>query len=570
MLAPLTSRQTISLAATALASGRGAGLPELLELIQTLSTKVERISIGELAELIEQDAAVAARLIGVANMIAHNPGITPLTTVAHAIHQIGFHRVRSLAVSLMLIESTGARHNPAEQRMAASRALCAGLLAQACARQMHAVDPETAFACATLRQLGRILLPVVSIEHYRAAAREEKSTPEAMAFRHWFGLSPLALSRALLEKSGLPADIVATLGDFQPNRKGEAASSHGHRLIGIAEYGGRLTKLVFDPTLDDGGYARASQSLAREFSGTLPHAAELLTATLDLASERLVQFMQVPGSSSLPETIWRRVRSRLPKESEAAVTPVTRHKTVETVVEGAPESRPPIPLTFEEPPAVAVSPAARPPVAEAVAASEAAPPPAEATVATPGSTPPIPQNPPAGGLPDEITLLPEPVRSFHDSEPWLDLLRSAQDGFEATDCAVFLRSVRGGPFVLAEGLGRFTVHHQDTAAVYPGERTVFGIALTRRETVVIHDARTASMQACLPSWFCGDQDTPAAFILVPLVEDGKADGLVIIGWSAARRIELDGGHHALLRMLRGSAIRLCRDAERNQALRSAG
>src|SRR5690349_18248809 len=118
MLVPLTSRQTIDMAAAALSSGRGAGLPELLELIQTLSGRMEQISLGELTELIEQDPVVSTRIVSMANMIALNPGMTSLTSVGHAIHQIGFQRVRSLAISLMLLKSSGTRQNPLEQRQA--------------------------------------------------------------------------------------------------------------------------------------------------------------------------------------------------------------------------------------------------------------------------------------------------------------------------------------------------------------------------------------------------------------------------------------------------------------------
>jgi HD-like signal output (HDOD) protein len=214
MLVPLTARQTTDMAAAALASGRGAGLPELLELIQTLANRMEHISLGDIAELVEQDPVVSARLISMANMIANNPGMTPLTNVTHAIHQIGFQRVRSLAISLMLLKSSGARQNPPEQRQAASRALCAGLIAQACAKQITAVDTEMVFACATLRQLGRIVLPVVSIEHYRAALELAEEESENIAFRRVFGLTPLELSRELLKGYTLPAEVRQALEDF--------------------------------------------------------------------------------------------------------------------------------------------------------------------------------------------------------------------------------------------------------------------------------------------------------------------------------------------------------------------
>lgn len=563
MLVPFTSRQTIDMAAAALSSGRGAGLPELLELIQTLASRMERISLTELSELIEQDPVVATRLISLANLIAHNPGMRQLTSVSHAIHQIGFQRVRSLAISLMLLKSSGAKQNPQEQRQAASRALCAGLIAQACARQVPAVDPGMVFACATLRQLGQILLPVVSLDHYRAAIELAQEQSEAAAFRHVFGLTPLELSRELLKTYALPPEIRQALGDFHPGGSEDSApSSHGERLTGLAEYGSRLTRIVLDISLDNEAYARETAALATTFGRIIPNVGELLVSTLDFAGERLTQFMQVPGVSSGPEMMLRRIRARLPKPEKPETESVpleTADAAQPAVVRTAAASRP----LETASPAPAPRPVARP------------------APATPFPTPTVPssrpsiaavETPPAparDSLPDAITLVPEPVRTVTPGEPWLEVLRPVRDGFSAEHCVVFLRAAPGGPFILAEGLGAFAAHHQDIASVHPAEKTVFSIALARRETVVIHDSRTASLVPYLPSWFQGDTHTPAAFLLVPLPVGDDIGGLVLVGWSQARRIELTTGHEALLTLLRTSAGRLCADRNRPGLARTA-
>ncbi|MDQ5978506.1 MAG: hypothetical protein QG602_1480, partial [Verrucomicrobiota bacterium] len=159
-------------------------------------------------------------------------------------------------------------------------------------------------------------------------------------------------------------------------------------------------------------------------------------------------------------------------------------------------------------------------------------------------------------LPDAITLVPEPVRTVTPGEPWLEVLRPLRDGFTADDCAVFLRAAKDGPFILAEGLGSFATHHLDIASVHPADKTVFSIALARREAVVIHDSRTPTLVPYLPAWFQGDTHTPAAFVLVPLPAGDPIGGLVLIGWTQARRIVLTPGHEALLNLLRTSAQRL--------------
>lgn len=524
MLVPLTSRQTIDMAAAALASGRGAGLPELLELIQTLAGRMEHISLSELAEMIEQDPVVSTRIVSMANMVALSPGMTSLTSVRHAIHQIGFQRIRSLAISLMLLKSSGTRQNPAEQRQAASRALCAGLIAQACARQMTAVDPEMVFACATLRQLGRIILPVVSLKHYQAAVGLAKDEGEPIAFRRIFGLTPLELSRELLQPYKLPTEIRQALADFHPGGSADAApSSHSDRLTGLAEYGGRLTRIVLDASLDEEDYGHETASLASTFSRIMPHASERLVSTLDSTAERLAQFMQIPGATALPEMMLRRIRDRLPKPEEPASDEVAPRETP-----AATSRSPEVPL-----PSAGSFPAT-----------------------TPSSIPAKPA-PVAEPVAEAFTLVPEPVHAAVPGEPWLQVLRPVRDGFGADDCAVFLRPSDSGPFILAEGLGAFATHHQDIAVVHPAEKTVFSIALTRRETVVIHDSRTAMLAPFLPAWFQGDTHTPAAFLLIPLVAGDKVGGLVLVGWMKSRRLELNASHEAMLHLLRVSAGRLC-------------
>jgi len=543
MLVPFTARQTTDMAAAALASGRGAGLPELLELIQTLASRMEHISLDEISDLIEQDPVVAARLVNLANVIALNPGMTHLTTVAHAIHQIGFQRVRSLAISLMLLKSSGARQNPPEQRQAASRALCAGLMAQACARQVTAVDPEMVFACATLRQLGRIILPVVSIEHYRAVLAAAPEESEPVAFRRFFGLTPLELSREVLKSYKLPPEIRHALGDFTAlGATGASPSAHRERLTGLADFGSQLTQIVLNVSLDEAGYHRETRALSTAFAASIPNADDLLVSTLQAAGERLAQFMQMPGVASGTEVILRRIRARLPKPEEAVSAAAPLETNGVAVPAGAPSQ--PLFSAAPFPPA-----GATPELPEAEAAAEK-PAPSKET------------------LPDAITLVPEPVQTMAPGEPWIEVLRPVKEGFGADDCVVFLRAAGNGPFILAEGLGTFAAHHQDIASVHPDERTVFSIALARRETVVIHDSRTPTLVPYLPAWFQADARTPGAFLLVPLAGSDQVDALVLVGWSKARRIELTAGNEAMLNLLRSSATRLCRESARAALVRT--
>ena len=54
------------------------------------------------------------------------------------------------------------------------------------------------------------------------------------------------------------------------------------------------------------------------------------------------------------------------------------------------------------------------------------------------------------------------------------------------------------------------------------ERTVFGVCLTRRENVVIHDTTASTLTAYLPAWFRQTEGAPGAFLLMPLHENKRA------------------------------------------------
>jgi hypothetical protein len=397
------------------------------------------------------------------------------------------------------------------------------------------------FACSTLRQLGRIILPVVSIDHYRHAQKLAAHQAEETAYRQVFGLTPLELSRELLRGYKLPEEVRHSLGD---NSSGDSDphSAHDERLGNLVDYGAALTQIVLDASLDTAGYERETGLLATRFARSIPNAHELLTTTLGATSDRLTQFLQIPGASSGTEVMLRRIRERLFNPAETG-EPVTRPVTATTHARPTAASIPPIDPTL--------LPASASP-------KSTAPFPTKKSASVPPQPPPAPEP-----VLEAITLMPEPVQPVVPGEPWLEVLRPVRGGFEADHCVIFLRASTTGPFVLSGGLGSFAAHYQDIAAVHPDEKTVFSIALARRETVVIHDARTASLRPFLPAWFQDDAATPSAFLLVPLAHGDRVDSLVLIGWAKARRIELNAGHEAMLHLLRASANQLAATQNRS-------
>jgi HD-like signal output (HDOD) protein len=79
------ANETIRRIREALETGRSAGVPEIIRLIQQLSSKAFSITVKELADIIGQDVAISAKVITVANTLRYNPMGVPVSTITQAI-----------------------------------------------------------------------------------------------------------------------------------------------------------------------------------------------------------------------------------------------------------------------------------------------------------------------------------------------------------------------------------------------------------------------------------------------------------------------------------------------------
>ena len=592
---PLTATQTVDKARAALQSGRGAGLPELLKLIETLTTNHAEVSLDQLSELIEKDAAVLSRVLAIANTVAHNPGFTPLASVTHAIHQIGFTRVRNLALSLMLVENAGPRNAP-EQREAAAQALCAGLLAQGCAQSLGSIDPDLAFACAALRQFGNILLPAVSIDHYREVVERMKTKPEDIAYRGMFGLTPLELSRKLLAASRLPEEITRSLRDCKPEAiGGTAASTYDSKLLGVADFGGQLARIALDGGNSPDAFAERSRALARRYEKIIPGAKDTIEPALLHTDDRIASFTQNHGGSSLPTASLKRVKDRVngkppgtstydpvpPATDETPATPenapssteatliVTAESTVQSETAAVDTNATPVAANKISAPVDSVTAAeSAPPEKVVPVETEAAKKPTDSSVAPIPSPQKIVQpladlapkpesTPTADSWSDTLAKSPAfetqpevaPAVVPAPTDPWVAALKFVHDGFAAQECWLFLPKKGGESLPLVQGIGKHWQTFKKCAALRADERTVFGVCLTRRENVVIHDTTASTLTAYLPAWFRQTEGAPGAFLLMPLHENKVTHGLILIGWNKAQRINVSPAQTELARTM---------------------
>ena len=521
-------------ARTLILSGRGAVLQDLLELIQTLSSKLENLALHELTDILEKDPIVVSRVLSAANTVRHNPGISPLTSLSHAVHQVGFQKVRSIAVSMMLLESAAGATNCPEQRAAAAQALCAGLISRSCATSLGYADPDLLFACGTLRNLGAVLLPALSLEHCREVIVLSETMPTDQAHRMMFGLTPLELSREMVGSLRMPKEVVFAMDDCHPEIMGDVATHLSGRILGITEFGSQLAALALSPKLTPGSFVQQSKVLAKRFHHTMPDASSLIPAAMEHTNEQL-NVLTRHGNFISP-VIFSRIRAhaKLSAQPQAEDVLVLAEANVSTTASAqASESTVVLGTVAPVPPVVVPGAPQAPNVPVVIKSSDWA--------AQLGDSIAFECQGEGPASPDALAPAAE--------DPWVSVLATIQQVMQADLCATFL-GPKGGKRAV---LHRWTENFGDNFGANPVctaiERTVFGVCLMRHETVLIHDGYDASLDNYLPDWMRPKTNRPGAFLLLALTADQPADGFIYLTWNQPRKITITAAQSSLIRSL---------------------
>ncbi len=170
-------------------------------------------SAAELARVVLQDAAMTAKLLRVANSPVFNPVGKPVSTVSRAVVLLGFDEVRSICLSIAVVESMlkGKQKQRVIEEMA--RSFHAAVQARAIARKRKDKSPEEVFIATLLSHLGDLAFWAFagqSAERLDAALQQPGGDPPEAVQRQLLGFAlrdlTLGLSREwklgeLLEQS---------------------------------------------------------------------------------------------------------------------------------------------------------------------------------------------------------------------------------------------------------------------------------------------------------------------------------------------------------------------------------
>ena len=238
---------------------------QIVRIIKDISGRADKMSGNDLAEFISGEPTTMSRIISIAGSMGYNSSGVEISSIHHAISLIGFERVRSLAVSILLLEGAQSQSLARTNRELAGASLVSGLVAAEMARRGVPVDPELVFVCGALRNYGRMLAATFLPEDYAIACRLGGAEDEGEAFKSYFGISTFELGRQVLSGLQLPKVILNTMVNVSDHTRKRALDNPTAALITTADFGQRLADLLQAPHLTSDGFDARAEALSREY-----------------------------------------------------------------------------------------------------------------------------------------------------------------------------------------------------------------------------------------------------------------------------------------------------------------
>lgn len=195
-------------------------------------------SAAQLGQVVLKDAAMTSRVLKLANSSYYNPGRQRFSTISRAIMMLGFDTVRSMCLTVALIDSLvqGAHREHLVREMA--RSLHAATQAQKIARQRKDPNPEELFISALLFHIGDLAFwCFAGKEGDKLDALLKQGKEPVAAQKEVLGFSLKSLSEGLAKEWALSDLLQESLDKPQSKDRRTRNIVLAHQLAEAAEQG---------------------------------------------------------------------------------------------------------------------------------------------------------------------------------------------------------------------------------------------------------------------------------------------------------------------------------------------
>lgn len=158
-----------------------------------------------LGKLISAEPMLAARVIGLANSLAYNPGGRPVSELKNAIARLGFSALRALAASVVVRQMKDMSQAEEHRRLAGrlwEHTTHVAALARVIARRVTRQNPDTAFFAGIVHEVGSFYL-IARANAYPGLLDGD--------LEPWHGEGEARVGRAVLKALAVPEHILEAL-----------------------------------------------------------------------------------------------------------------------------------------------------------------------------------------------------------------------------------------------------------------------------------------------------------------------------------------------------------------------
>lgn len=240
----------------------------LIEINQKLASNPETSNASELANVILKDYALTNKMLKLVNSAFYGLTAGKVTTVTRAVVILGYENIRLATLSMVLFEHFKNKSNTAALKEAMVSSFWLGLMARDMAQIDGRIDPEEAFVCAMMSQLGKLLMIHYLPNEYRricdrmATYHESETRAAKMTCRVTYE----DLGKAVAEQWNFPAqlgDCMAILDkDTLQNRKKPPS-----RLVALCSFTKELAAIIQDD--EHPAKPHAVQQLLKRYQGNV-------------------------------------------------------------------------------------------------------------------------------------------------------------------------------------------------------------------------------------------------------------------------------------------------------------
>ena len=263
----------------------------IVEINQKLTSKEKYFSASDLANVVLKDYALTNKLLKLVNSAFYGAVAGTVTTVTKAIVVLGFEQVRMAVVSLILFDHLRGKRHIEELKDCSASSFISGLFARNFAEKLS-IEPEEAFICAMLRNLGKHLVLFHLQEEYEEIQRtmEQQGCDEQMASQSVLGISYDKLGVEISKAWKFPEKITTSM-ELLPNGKVGKTKSESDILRAISNYSNEVCRIVSNTQGD--ARIKELESISKNFSKIIPVSSKQLLRLLDSTKDEIEKHSKI-------------------------------------------------------------------------------------------------------------------------------------------------------------------------------------------------------------------------------------------------------------------------------------